>query len=119
MIEVIDLFTISFMILILTIVQSLLGVGLLLFGTPTLLIIGYSYSETLWMILPSSILISLTQVIFDKDLIKSKKSIFLLTAFLSLLINGNNTFKSILDISVGRLNLISNFSTLLNLSSDK
>ena len=31
------------------------------------------------MVLPSSIVISLTQILFDRDLIQSKKSIFLLT----------------------------------------
>ena len=79
MIVVMDIYVLCFMILIFSIFQSCFGVGLLLFGTPTLIIFGYSYVETLWMILPSSIVISLTQVLFDRDLIQSKKSIFLLT----------------------------------------
>ena len=68
-----------FLIIIFSVFQSCLGVGLLLFGTPTLIILGYSYVETLWIILPSSIVISLMQVLFDRDLIQAKKSIILLT----------------------------------------
>ena len=79
MIVVMDIYVLCFMILIFSMLQSCFGVGLLLFGTPTLIIFGYSYVETLWMILPSSIVLSLTQVLFDRDLIQSKKSIFLLT----------------------------------------
>jgi uncharacterized membrane protein YfcA len=79
MIEIIDIYFVYVVILIFSFLQSFLGVGLLLFGTPTLIIFGYSYVETLWMILPSSIIISLTQVIFDKDLIKSKYLIFSFT----------------------------------------
>ena len=74
-----DLYFICFVIIIFSVIQSSLGVGLLLFGTPTFIIFGYSYVETLWMILPSSILISLAQVFFDRNLIKSKYSMFLYT----------------------------------------
>ena len=79
MIEVQDIYILCFLIMIFSIFQSCLGVGLLLFGTPTLIILGYSYVETLWIILPSSIFISLAQVLFDRDLIQAKKSILLLT----------------------------------------
>ena len=78
MIEVQDIYVL-FLIIIFSVFQSCLGIGLLLFGTPTLIILGYSYVETLWIILPSSIVISLTQVLFDRDLIQAKKSIFVLT----------------------------------------
>ena len=79
MIEVQDIYVLFLIIIIFSVFQSCLGVGLLLFGTPTLIILGYSYVETLWIILPSSIVISLTQVLFDRDLIQAKKSIFVLT----------------------------------------
>tara|TARA_B110000116_G_C16658890_1_gene500792 strand:- start:41 stop:787 length:747 start_codon:yes stop_codon:yes gene_type:complete len=79
MIEVQDIYVLFLIIIIFSVFQSCLGVGLLLFGTPTLIILGYSYVETLWIILPSSIVISLTQVLFDRDLIQAKKSIILLT----------------------------------------
>ena len=43
--------------------QSVIGVGLLVFGTPTFMLFGYSFQETLGMVLPPSILISFFQVI--------------------------------------------------------
>jgi len=45
-----------------TIVQSVFGVGLLVFGTPTLLLMGYSFPETLSYLLPASIVVSFLQV---------------------------------------------------------
>jgi len=60
-------------IAIFSIVQSIFGVGLLLFGTPTLLLLEYSYSETLWLLLPCSVTISLIQVVNDYKLIEAKK----------------------------------------------
>lgn len=53
------------MILILSIVQSLFGVGLLLFGTPILLLMGLEYTEALLYLLPASAALSWSQV---KDL---------------------------------------------------
>lgn len=46
-----------------SIIQSIIGIGLLMFGTPTFLLIGYSFIETLNLVLIPSILISLLQVI--------------------------------------------------------
>ena len=43
-------------------IQSLFGVGLLVFGTPTFLLLGYSFPETLSILLPASIVVSLLQV---------------------------------------------------------
>ncbi|MDC6455603.1 TSUP family transporter, partial [Candidatus Pseudothioglobus singularis] len=62
-----------------SIIQSIFGVGLLLFGTPTLMLIGYSYSETLWVLLPCSIVISLIQTIDNFDLVQSKKRVVYFT----------------------------------------
>ena len=44
------------------VVQSIFGVGVLVFGTPTLLVLGYSFGETLAYLLPASIAISVLQV---------------------------------------------------------
>ena len=55
-----------FIVLIFSIVQSIFGVGLLLFGTPTLLLLGVGYEQVLWILLPSSITISLYQVFENK-----------------------------------------------------
>jgi len=71
-------YIILIVILVFSLVQSIFGVGLLLFGTPTLLLLGYSYSETLWLLLPCSVTISLVQVISEYNLIKAKKRVFYL-----------------------------------------
>ena len=51
-----------FVIIIFSLIQSLFGVGLLLFGTPTLLLLDYSFVETLSFLIPCSIVISILQV---------------------------------------------------------
>jgi len=56
---------------ILIIFQSIFGVGLLLFGTPTFLYFDYSFSETLYLLLPLSLVISLIQFINSKEKDKS------------------------------------------------
>jgi len=76
-------------ILLFSVIQSVIGVGVLLFGTPTLLLMGYSYHETLFLILPSSILISLLQSIKFSKLVMCIRYTFIYTlpaVFLGLLI---------------------------------
>ena len=68
-----EIYYLVIIIAVFSIVQSIFGVGLLLFGTPTLLLLGYSYSETLWLLLPCSVVISLIQVVNDYKLIEAKK----------------------------------------------
>jgi hypothetical protein len=50
-------------------IQSLFGVGILLFGTPLLLLLGYDFSYTLSVLLPISIAINLLQVVKHYHLI--------------------------------------------------
>lgn len=50
-------------LIITTVIQSLFGVGILLFGTPLLLLLGYDFSYTLSVLLPISIAINLLQVV--------------------------------------------------------
>ncbi len=50
------------LILVLSVVQSLFGVGLLLFGTPMLLLLGYDYTQALFSLLPASAALSWSQV---------------------------------------------------------
>ncbi len=47
-------------------IQSLFGIGLLLLGTPTFLILGYNYFEVLNILLPYSITISFLQIFIHK-----------------------------------------------------
>ena len=54
-------------IITLIIFQSIFGVGLLLFGTPTFLYFNYSFSETLSLLLPISFTISLIQYLNSKE----------------------------------------------------
>jgi len=57
----------------LIIVQSIFGVGLLLFGTPSFLLLGYDFPNTINILMPISILVSLLQ--FTKSKIKDRKFI--------------------------------------------
>ena len=49
-------------ILFVSIIQSIFGVGVLLFGTPILLLLGYNYLTTLLILLPISIAINALQI---------------------------------------------------------
>jgi uncharacterized membrane protein YfcA len=44
------------------IVQSVFGVGLLVFGTPTLLLLGYPFEQTLSYLLPCSVAVNILQI---------------------------------------------------------
>jgi len=50
-------------VFITSIIQSIFGVGVLLFGTPLLLLFGYDFVNTLTILLPISIAINLLQLI--------------------------------------------------------
>ncbi|CAI0812820.1 TSUP family transporter [Serratia ficaria] len=50
------------------VIQSVFGMGILVFGTPTLLMLGFDFSSVLGLLLPSSVLISLTQAIGARQL---------------------------------------------------
>lgn len=71
-------FILVLIILVLSIVQSFFGVGLLVFGTPILLILGYSFEQSLTFLLPSSIVISISQLLNSQvqSLILQRKIIF-------------------------------------------
>lgn len=45
------------------VIQSVFGMGLLVFGTPTLLLMGYPFSDVLSFLLPPSLTISVIQVL--------------------------------------------------------
>ena len=48
-------------------IQSMYGVGLLIFGTPILLIWGLEFTTVLGLLLPSSVLLSILQIIDTKN----------------------------------------------------
>ncbi len=66
-------YTVVFVVLMFSAVQSMLGVGLLVFGTPTLLLLGYSFSEALITLLPASLVISLLQILQAPKMIREYK----------------------------------------------
>jgi len=104
-------------------IQSLFGVGLLLFGTPTLLLMGYSYSETLWILLPCSITISLIQTISNYDLVREKKKVsFLIIPPMMLSLIFIVTYDYVININkvvgfflllIGLINFFPNFQLYL------
>lgn len=63
---------IYFIIIFTSIIQSLFGVGVLVFGTPLLLIAGLDFVETLNILLPISMIINLFQFLTNKDFIDKK-----------------------------------------------
>ena len=53
-------------LVLLIVIQSIFGVGLLLFGTPSLLILGYDFANTINILMPVSICISSLQFFKSK-----------------------------------------------------
>ncbi len=73
-----DLWPLAITVFLFSTVQSLFGVGLLVFGTPTLLLLGYSFEQTIAALLLPSLVISLMQVLNGKDRLgQLRKSIIL------------------------------------------
>ncbi len=66
-----ELFFEILIITVLVAIQSVFGVGLLLFGTPSLLLFGYDFANTINILMPVSITISALQ--FFKSKISDKK----------------------------------------------
>tara|TARA_Y100000590_G_C15468286_1_gene919149 strand:+ start:61 stop:777 length:717 start_codon:yes stop_codon:yes gene_type:complete len=113
-------------IIITSIAQSIFGTGVLLFGTPLLLLLGYDFQNALIILLPTSILISLFQVINNINKIDFTfyKKLFIITVPLIclflFLINVNpiniNLFVGSLLIVIslkGKLKSIHNFINYL------
>lgn len=59
--------TLIILVFTLSIVQSIFGVGLLLFGTPLLLTLGHPFVEALIYLLPCSMTINLLQILGNKS----------------------------------------------------
>lgn len=66
--------------------QSIFGIGLLVFGTPTYLLLGYSFAETLSTLVPISITISFYQIYFSIENINNFKKDYLKFCIPSLII---------------------------------
>jgi len=64
-----------------SIIHSIFGVGLLVFGTPIFLLLGHTYSETLWIVLPPSMAINAFQIWSDRNLIERPRKFFVWFVF--------------------------------------
>ena len=64
--------TLIIIVIILSLLQSIFGVGILLFGTPILLSLDYSFIESLNILLPLSLLVNLVQLFSDYNNINYK-----------------------------------------------
>ena len=62
-----EIITLFIVISSFSIIQTLFGVGLLVFGTPTLLLLGYPFSTALFLLLPASVLLSSLQIMEGKN----------------------------------------------------
>lgn len=88
-------------IIMFSIIQSLFGVGLLVFGTPTLLLLGYSFDVALTYLLPSSIIISLVQIIYSKAAISSFQKKILYYSVPSILIGLIFVISEVIIFNIG------------------
>ena len=61
-----DYLAILAIVAVLSFVQSLFGMGVLIFGTPTLILLGHGFLETLCILVPASFIISVLQVIASR-----------------------------------------------------
>ena len=89
-------------IIIFSIVQSLFGMGLLVFGTPALMLSGFNYSETLSYLLPSSLVISISQLYGQKYLFNIHTKRFLLFSIPPLIVTLFIVLNNNLDIEINK-----------------
>lgn len=108
------------LIFALSIFQSIFGIGLLVFGTPAFLLMGYSFFDIINILLPFSITISLLQIVYSEETNKSfqyKLIIYCIPALILSLIFLINYENSINFIILMSLTII--FFSLANLLKDK
>ena len=94
-------------ILLLAIIHSIFGIGLLVIGTPLLLILNYDFLVVLKILLPCSILISVFQIIKAKNILHEDKNLIyrslpyvLLGAFIIYTFSSKINFKLIIGFSI-------------------
>ena len=85
-------------------IQSIFGVGVLLFGTPLLLLLGYEFIDVLFILLPISLFINIFQVIEHRkfvDLTFYKKILLFCIPFIILFLILTTEVKLSMNIIVG------------------
>jgi len=101
-------------------IQSIFGVGILLFGTPLLMLQGYNFFQTVIILLPISLFINLFQIFKDHkaiDLVLYKKILYFTIPFIVIFLFFIKETKINIGILVGVLLLIvsaKDFSTKAN-----
>ena len=60
-------------VLLTAVIQGQIGVGLLAFGTPVLLILGVDYLDTMAILLPCSLTLSFLQVLEGREFLQSEQ----------------------------------------------
>ena len=79
-----------------SIIHSVFGTGILIFGTPTCLLLGYPFDVTISYLLPASISISSLQIFHGRKNIKLKGEFFIFTIPFIIFVQGisniNNVF---------------------------
>ena len=68
-------FSLYLLIFFISIIQSIAGVGILVLGTPIMLILNYSILQTMFFLLPMSIIISFSNLILINCFFKMKEKI--------------------------------------------
>ena len=90
-------------------IQSIFGVGILLFGTPLLMLQGYNFHQSVFILLPISLLINLFQIFKDHsaiDLDFYKKILIYATPFIVIFLLFINKTKINIGILIGVILLL-------------
>ena len=99
--------------------QSVFGIGLLVFGTPTYLLLGYSFAESLSILVPVSIMISFYQTYYAKeninyfkiDYLKFCIPLLVIFLFITLLFFKNENIKILISLIMIFLATVNLFNT--------
>ncbi|MAI75725.1 MAG: hypothetical protein CMM90_00875 [Rickettsiales bacterium] len=75
-----EILLLSFILIVLTSIQTIVGVGVLVIGTPVMLLANYNIIDILTILLPTSIMISLINTFyfnfkFKNDFVKVEKNL--------------------------------------------
>ncbi len=90
-------------------IQSIFGVGVLLFGTPLLMLQGYNFFQAVIVLLPISLLINLSQIVKDHksvDIAFYKKIIVYTIPFIVIFLAVLNEIKINIGLLIGVLLLL-------------
>lgn len=96
-------------IAVLSFVQSIFGVGVLLFGTPLLMLQGYNFFQAIIILLPISLLINLFQIVKERqsvDLNFYKKILVYTVPFIVICLIFANATKINIGMLIGALLLL-------------